>query len=464
MEDQDSILPQFNYLNLTSSSLQSNKTLADTDRIKTIELASESLLKEIGVDIEKFLSKDSFDSFESYRSQYTIPKPSLNSSAFVLPSLSDLSQLTPPDKQAYPKSNSNQNFISSQGSSNNTISTATGQVQSNKILDMKFRQMNMNRYMPTDEEKELFQENHKLRMQRIEERFKQNIQIEQNVGIEEEIDDKVQVLDENDECNQNYGENTNQTSDIKIVEAVDQDNMEKMFQKSLSKKQAQVIEADEEAFEDDMQIQDLSDDEYTQNQSKFGKEIKLVQKSKEQSDYENQLKAIKILIERDQAKQQLEQLQNDDQEPSVQIDTTITSSKQQVTEKYLKNEDDEDFDGVDDILDFEESKKYEVIRTANSNNQHSLQIFDNEQNDQIGNSKFREYMSWQTGDSQSVNNQDAVQILDVKFPDPYMIHEERQAFFDQEYQAFKYNEHGIYSDNSEDEEAEEIIVNSKQKK
>jgi len=40
---------------------------------------------------------------------------------------------------------------------------------------MKFRQMKFNRYISTDEEREIFEENHKQRMRRIEERFMKNL-------------------------------------------------------------------------------------------------------------------------------------------------------------------------------------------------------------------------------------------------------------------------------------------------
>ena len=62
MEDSDDILPQFNYLNLTSDTQLPNK-----DRIQTLELGSESLLKEIGVDIDKFLSKKTKEDFDQYK-------------------------------------------------------------------------------------------------------------------------------------------------------------------------------------------------------------------------------------------------------------------------------------------------------------------------------------------------------------------------------------------------------------
>jgi len=71
-----------------------------------------------------------------------------------MPSLTDLSKLTPPSFKPRQEARDYKD-----------------QVNPPKILDMKFRQMQYSKPMPTDEDLEAFRENHRQRMLRIEQRF-----------------------------------------------------------------------------------------------------------------------------------------------------------------------------------------------------------------------------------------------------------------------------------------------------
>lgn len=111
-------------------------------------LASEALLKEIGVDIKKFLAsrgegEDKLLS-ESLNQLREIQREQQQSYHLQLPSLVSLGQ------------------------------PGGGQIQTTKVLDQKFRQMQYSKNIPTDDEVDQFRESHRLRMLRMEERYMQS--------------------------------------------------------------------------------------------------------------------------------------------------------------------------------------------------------------------------------------------------------------------------------------------------
>lgn len=110
------------------------------------KLASEQLLKEIGVDLQKFLSthENSDDKLISQTLKSNSNKQSSYSNGFNLPPLSSLNSQ---------KCESTQNSTFQQ-------------------LDLKFKRLQMkDKYMPTDDEVEQYRESHQKRMLAIEQRF-----------------------------------------------------------------------------------------------------------------------------------------------------------------------------------------------------------------------------------------------------------------------------------------------------
>eukprot|EP00347_Sterkiella_histriomuscorum_P014272 403361517 len=510
--DEDIPHPQFNYLNLNKLTTTTNTQ--NGDHIKTMELASEQILKDIGVDIEKFLSPQTQQDFNNYRDQYTTLSP-IDQTSFndiegdrinklsgyrnplmQLPSLDQLSQPSPAlTQQNSQKSHIQSNYGSSQNSSQ--ISTATGKVQTPQTLEMKYKQMKYSKPMPTDEEQEEFQESHKRRMLRIEERFQQSLELNVSQSSDfnnakDSIDDVILVSGAVEKFDQ---ESIVENNSKQIVEQ----NQDKMFTKTIRtefnftmmpppiskpKQTNNQLQKDGDEFQDkntlenDMQLEDLSDCEETiqnaKNNTKHQSTLKLVQKSRDQQDQEYQLKAMKALIDRD--------IKDKSQQNSIDIfEQSSLHGIQEYSKQQAATSDDEDgFDNVNAILDSKETKSYELI---NSNIFSSLQqsnaiLIDQQDQDS---EKFRGFMSWASdekqkpsisSDSQINNPQQSINdhLMQKKynesdalnrFDDPFMLllpveNNKSQMLLEQlklEEQMFKYNEHGIYSDHSEDEES-----------
>ena len=106
---------------------------------KLRELASEQLLKEIGVDIQKFLSPQPNEKDPCI---FKTPSPGFAGLGFGL-NMPLLSQLTPSPM-----------YNNKAASSGNTVNPP-------KVLDMKYRQqMHYNKPIPTDDQLEQFMLNH----------------------------------------------------------------------------------------------------------------------------------------------------------------------------------------------------------------------------------------------------------------------------------------------------------------
>lgn len=106
---------------------------------KLRELASEQLLKEIGVDIQKFLSPQPNERDPGI---FKTPSPGFAGIGMGL-NMPSLTQLTPPSMYK------------------STVTTTSGGVNPPKVLDMKYRQqMHYNKPIPTDDQQEQFLLNH----------------------------------------------------------------------------------------------------------------------------------------------------------------------------------------------------------------------------------------------------------------------------------------------------------------
>eukprot|EP00347_Sterkiella_histriomuscorum_P020220 403338630 len=511
--DEDIPHPQFNYLNLNKLTTTTNTQ--NGDHIKTMELASEQILKDIGVDIEKFLSPQTQQDFNNYRDQYTTLSP-IDQTSFndiegdridklsgyrnplmQLPSLDQLSQPSP----ALTQINNQKSQIQSNYGNSQTyqISTATGKVQTPQTLEMKYKQMKYSKPMPTDQELEEFQESHKRRMLRIEERFQRSLELNgqqssDNNNVKDSIEDVVLVSGAVEKFDQESIEENNSN-------LMDEQNQEKMFTKTIRaefnftamppptskpKLTNNQLHQDRDDFqentnlENDMQLEDLSDcDEITQTNNNHQATLKLVQKSREQQDQEYQLKAMKALIDRD--------IKNQSQQKPVKeslqqnIEQAHGSAIQQQSIQQDTGSDDEDgFDNINAILESKETKAYELNNESSifSSLQKSNAILIDQQDQDS--EKFRGFMSWASDEKQKpsqysnsniTNNQKAQNDNQMpmknneacvnKFIDPFMLlmpngDSNSQILLEQlklEEQMFKYNEHGIYSDQSEDEES-----------